>query len=311
MSRYIAHATPVTSVKQGIAPKVAVFFFSLVLLLVTIASVGIGRLTSIQLFRQKKVVGRVVSSDAWMPVGDAMVAIESSSPADEKGVGQYVRTDMEGKFAAEIKGTWVSIRVWKPGYSLQGLGLDSGDVRDGEVVIKLREMTRTNWLSVRDDFFELKPGNGFSFNKGEVVSDGSDADIGFYKHGDAEKIILRAADKGGIIFRRADGDANFTNSPVAPLTGYQKELTVDFADKQSSGFFYVRTRDGAHYAKFSFSLSSRIADGTDSYLDFEQPARITWAYQPDGTRNLEIAPDKNTPFPFEEFGFDRSRLTRR
>ncbi len=47
------------------------------------------------------------------------------------------------------------------------------------MTIKLREMTRTNWLSEKDGFFELKPGMGFSFDRGEVVSDGSKADVSF------------------------------------------------------------------------------------------------------------------------------------
>jgi hypothetical protein len=65
-----------------------------------------------------------------------------------------------------------------------------------------------------------------------------------------------------------------------------------------AGLYFLRTRDGRHYAKFRLMVSAVKTPKGSEYLDW---ARMIWAYQPDGTRNLEIVRNAPIPYPFSEF----------
>jgi hypothetical protein len=73
----------------------------------------------------------------------------------------------------------------------------------------------------------------------------------------------------------------------------------------SMGVFYAITRDGKHYAKVRLITPAfKLADKPDRFIVYG----VQWAYQPDGTRNLEIAIGKEYMFPFERFGLKRDSL---
>lgn len=241
-----------------------------------------------------------------MAISDAMVAIESGMPNEETGLGSYVRTDSEGRFVAKVRGR-ILIAAWKLGYALRSLsGTDVSTATDRDIIIELRELTPTGSVPEQDAFYSLKSGLGFSFSSGEVVSASkTDADIVLVqKAEDPISPILETQGEGGIIFQPFYDTVDFYNTPEAPSAGYQKQSHIN---RTQAGVYFVRTRDGKHYAKFRLLVELAQPPQGPPYLDFES-ARLLWAYQPDGTRNLEIAPSKNFPFPVEKFGLKRESL---
>lgn len=252
--------------------------------------------------------GKVCADNTQEPICDAMVAVESSIPNSDDTFGSYVKTDAEGRFLAEVKGKTISIRAWKPGYAMKGIGLEDADT-ERELAIALRKMTPTNWVVQHDRFLKLKPGDGFSFSSGEMVSgDSPEADIVIRINPDHQTAaIIDARGEGGIIFQALDDDTDFSNTPKAPPSGYQPSSSFD---PTRTGFYFVRTRDGKHYAKFW--LNSNLIPPPDGGASptFDPDSRLIWAYQPDGTRNLEIVPTKEM-FPFYKFGLKSPLVTAR
>jgi len=242
--------------------------------------------------------GKVISAKTKMPVSDALVAVESGNPNDEIGMGDYVKTDSNGQFTAQAKGE-AGARAWKSGYAMASVAL--GSVRNWwrkEIVIELRELTADNLISEYYPYQGFGIGDGFSFLLGKVVSaDSPAADIKLASTANTNVITLEALGAGGIVFQPYAQGTDFYNTPEAPETGYARQWRID---SKQIGLYYVRTRDGRHFAKVRLVLAA-----TD-------PNKITywpqWAYQPDGTRHLEIAVGKEYQFPFEKFGLQRESL---
>ena len=68
-------------------------------------------------------------------------------------------------------------------------------------------------------------------------------------------ILLRACGRGGLGYVTAESLGVMSDylvyADTAPEDGYVNELLLDF--KTRGGVVFVRTRDGAHYAKFEFT----------------------------------------------------------
>lgn len=276
--------------------------------IVPVALVG-GLLSFAVLFvgsRTVTISGKVVSANTKMPISDAMVAVESGMSNEETGLGSYVRTDSEGRFVANARGR-VLLSAWKLGYALRSLsGSDVSAAKERDIIIELRELRPTGSVAEQDAFYKLKSGHGFSFSPGELVSaTRTDADIVLVQNAeDPISSRLETQGEGGIIFQPFDDTVDFYNTPEAPSAGYQKQAYIN---RSQPGLYFVRTRDGKHYAKFRLLVDLVYPPQGLPYLDFES-ARLLWAYQPDGTRNLEVTPSKNFPFPVEKFGLKRESL---
>lgn len=260
-------------------------------------------------FRPVTIAGRIISADTKTPLSDVLVAVESgTNVGDDNTLGSYVRSDKDGRFIAKAKGTWVSIRAWKYGYAMNGVNYGYAFPLIGrESVIELRKMTETNWLPAHDKFFKLKPGDGFSFALDEVVDGNSpDADVVISQNKvSATSVLIEARGEGGVILQSINNEVNFPNSPEAPLTGYEKSALYDRSDSQSEGeFYFVRTHDGKHYAKLWLNISLVMTASGSTYLDFDMDTRMQWVYQPDGTRNLEVAPSEEMSFPLYKFDLE-------
>jgi hypothetical protein len=253
--------------------------------------------------------GRVVSRNTGAPVPDALVAIESDIGypildlflGDRPAFASYVRTDQDGRFVAEAKGSWVSVRAWKSGYAMAGVLYGSAFSRRGrENAIQMRELSRTNLVPEHDGFHSFAPGTGFSFSQGTIVpGDSPHADF-VIRQDQNEKTTayIEAQGDGGLIFQPFNDEVDFYNSPEAPATGYERRVEVNQSDM---GLYFLRTRDGSRYAKFRFMVSISVPPEGAAYLALES-TRLIWAHQPDGTRNLEIEPGREIPFPFHMFG---------
>lgn len=255
-------------------------------------------------FHVQTLSGRVVSMEAQTPIQEAMLSVESIVRGSDGAFGDYVRSGTDGRFVAQIKGFPVSIGVWKPGYALNGTIINTTSLMKGqELVIELREMTKTNWVAERENREGIGTGDGFSFSSGKRVANGGlDADIILsYGAHSVNNIHISSLGAGGIIYQADSERSDFYNTPEAPAEGYVSKLSHK---PDELGTYYVRTRDGKHYAKFR--LKPGVKD-TNKGSDFSV-FWIRWAYQQDGTRNLEVEPSKMLPFPFEKFGVNRENL---
>jgi hypothetical protein len=235
-----------------------------------------------------------------------MVYIHSGAPYEEEGFNSYAKTDVEGNFSATARGE-VSVRAWKPGYALRGINFGFvSTVLRRDIVIELRKLTATNLVQEHDEFHEFGPGAGFSFKMGKVVSgDSSDADIIITQDvNDRTTAYIETRRDGGIIFQPWDEKIDFDNSPEAPSDGYQQRVRLI---KPQEGLYFVRSQDGNHFAKFRLLVDLVKPSTGSSYLDFKS-CRLIWAYQSDGTRNLELRPSEKISFPVEEFGMNRKLL---
>lgn len=279
--------------------------FSL-LVLVGIASFAGGLfLLSLMAFssRTMTISGKVISASTKMPLSDVMVAVESGNQYGDESFGSYVKTDQNGNFTAKTTPAWVSISAWKPGYAVNGLSFQSALALLGrETILELKEKAPQPSLTVHDNFYALKPDNGFSIRLGRVVTDGSaDADFVITENpNDKSTAFIETQGAGGVIFQPFSNKLNFSNATEAPMTGYSNRAVIDHSQ---AGVYFLRTRDGNHYAKFVLNVSLVMSPDSSSYLDFEQRTRMVWVYQPDGTRNLE-RDSKGILFPCYKFGVD-------
>jgi hypothetical protein len=248
--------------------------------------------------------GKVVSAKTGQPVPDALVVVESvaSLPWDGPGLGKYVKTDDNGKFSAEVKGE-VRIRVWKSGFAMAGMGGSGWQLAVKELLIDIRELAASNNVPEQIQYEDMDVGDGFSFELGKIVN-GEDqtADFRLVKDQKSRKVLIEALGEGGLVYQEYGKGIDFYNTPEAPISGYSKQLP---ADTGSMGVFYAIARDGKRYAKVRlFTPAFKLADNLDNFTVHG----VQWAYQPDGTRNLEIAVGEKYLFPFERFGLKRDSL---
>jgi hypothetical protein len=249
--------------------------------------------------------GIIVSDKTRRPVPDALVAVQSVLPYswDGPGLGRYVKTNHNGEFLAEVKGE-VVIRAWKSGFAMADGSFGSGWKLQGrKLVIKIRELASSNTVPELKHPDELDAGDGFSFKFGKVVNGNDhDADFRLLRDPMSGKVLAEALGDGGLVYQEYGEGVDFYNTPEAPISGYSKRLPLD---TDSMGLFYAITRDGKHYAKVRLLYGALKRIGK---LDDFTAYSIQWAYQHDGTRNLEIAVGKEYSFPFESFGLKRGSL---
>lgn len=98
-------------------------------------------------------------------------------------------------------------------------------------------------------------------------------------------IRIRASGDGGLRFvsRKDLGVDNMflIYSDTAPVDGYEATAELDF--ESEGGIYFVRTRDGAHYAKFEFIPTAFVMK---SGPDIARDLSLHYVYNPEGTRDL-------------------------
>jgi hypothetical protein len=237
------------------------------------------------------IYGKVVTADTKAPIADALIEALSSS-LDSDGMEQNLtRTRSDGRFSTKARGA-ARIMVWKPGFQVTWIqDQPSFFIWTNNITITLRKLTPTHLLSLQETDKELTPSNGFSFDDGKITSNtDAAADLIVVTMPETENsLFLKCQGKGGILFQPGGENVDLYSLYEAPQGGYEEEVQIK---PGKEGIYFVRTSDGAHYAKMRLW---RCCD--------ENPLhRVQWAYQPDGTRNLELKPGKNFPFPLKEFG---------
>lgn len=252
------------------------------------------------IFQSSKLKGRVVTADTRQPIPKAIVLVQYRmfvGPGGSEAV--FVRTGDDGTFEAKLFSTDYSVRVWKDGYAENGCHVGNCNQQNGEVVLKLREIVKSNFVEAKEGFFDFTLERGFSLVKGEVVeAESKDADIIFSSDSN-NKIFVETPGQSGICFKTMSEDSNIFYAPIAPEDGcYQQKQILDLDER---GVCFVKIKGGTNYAKFRVSPVGEITDRNGEKRFSWQDWQIMWAYQPDGTRNLEIKPPTEVPYPFSDF----------
>jgi hypothetical protein len=128
---------------------------------------------------------------------------------------------------------------------------------------------------------------GWDFSSGALTATADDADIfpESVEPGSRGNMLLRVSGGGGIRFvsREELGVDNMflVYTDTAPADGYETTAELDF--KSNGGIYFVRTRDGQHFAKFEFIPT---AFAMESAPDIARDLSLHYVFNPDGTREL-------------------------
>lgn len=206
----------------------------------------------------------------------------------DKDKSTTVTTDADGRFEAPFRwASTVRLRTRQPGYQRFEAYYEADEA------VRLRLKEKVVDAPVLPDGF-LRVGlrtdgtfYGWDFSRGAIASSADDADILPVRMGaqNRDSITLRAPGRGGIVFvpRSSLGvDGMFlVFSDEAPETGYAEEAVLDFASE--GGIYFVRTRDGEHYAKFEFTPSGF---GQVVEPGVVRDLSLHYVYAPNGSRDL-------------------------
>lgn len=270
---------------------IGLLIFALAALLIVDAKTDL----SFALFGNQKIKGRVLSREK-APLQGAFVAVQSGNFDGPGSPGPIiVQTDETGLFKAEIRSRDYVITAWKEGYAENGCNDEEYCSEKSEIFIELRKIGIKTSLPTKDGFYDFSDKNGFSFSLERAVNaTDPEADIIF----ELDKInplqlVIRASDTGGIAHEPFSRNVDFDNSPVAPEK-YERHFNIAL---HPNSILFLKTHAGK-YAKFREMASiNEHSDGRKS-LDLKS-VRIIWAYQTDGSRNLETASALKSPAIFE------------
>lgn len=277
-----------------------------------VAGVVLAALTILSAQCTSRREGIVVSTDTGEPIPGAFVDITSAGPFDDVETNCFVVSDERGRFVADVTWDVVSARAWKPGYALNGNDSSTGDSERGKnpLELRLRPLTSSALVGCRTTDFRssIRVGEGVNMATGEIVP-AADPTADFAILGELERPashVIVAFGNGGLVPHTTGGydwlDFRLHNTPEAPETGYVDRSPLRCTSYGVYDLFYVRMRDGRHYGKVRLRGGMGAAGGAPSAYD------LVFAYQPDGTRELELEIDQEFPFPLEMFGIDRKAL---
>ena len=186
-------------------------------------------------------------------------------------------------------GDSVLLLVKQPGYQ----SFRNHYERDARVRVRLKPLI-ANYRPLPNGYLNvgLKTDGsfyGWDFATGKLTSDPAEADL-FPEQVDADHrgpIRLRAAGLGGIRFvPRAElgvDDQFLSYGDTAPADAYARQVVLDFTG--DGGLYFVRTRDGGHYAKVAFSPWSFFMDAGP---DVQRDLSLRYVYNPDGGTDLRF-----------------------
>jgi len=205
----------------------------------------------------------------------------------DKDRSDSTTTDLGGAFSIEFRsGSSVKLRARSGGYQR----FEAFYGHDDRAALRLKRRVEgvralpSGFLRVglRDDGTTY----GWDFSSAEIAG-AEDADI-FPVSVEPDKrgrVSLRALGEGGVRFvpKQELGVDDFflVFTDEAPADGYSDTVVLDF--ESGGGIVFVRTRDGGHFAKFSFTPS---AFAQVSEPGVTRDLSLHYVYNPDGSRNL-------------------------
>ncbi|MBK7393339.1 MAG: hypothetical protein IPI64_08570 [Chloracidobacterium sp.] len=221
-----------------------------------------------------------------------MVAIEAGYYDAPGSPGPIItKTNSDGTFEVARRSEYYRLTVWKEGYAPSGC---NNQICLNEILdVRLRKVKTDVAIPTIDKIYDLSKG-AFSFRIGAAVdSDASDADIIIKVDPTSPtKMIISVPEGGGIAPTSNPGILDLDNTPSAP-ENYVKEISIDNTTLVA---YFVQTRDGK-YAKFRIMPDLNEYSNGQTKLEFTS-CRIIWAFQSDGSRNLETVSPTKPPAVF-------------
>lgn len=239
--------------------------------------------------------GQVIEFGNGRPVAGATVTarahgwgLSQGSLVWDKDKSVRVESGSDGRFhLSHRSGSSVELWVEKAGFVRYSHWYPS----DAVVEIKLRrsdpKLARlpTGFLAL--GLFTSGQFYGWSFALNQQVSSADQADLlpEFMEQDIRGRVVVRALGNGGIQFvpsSQLGVDSHFlVYSDEAPPDGYQATAVLDF--RSEGGIYFVRTRDGRHFAKFEFTPSGF---GSRADRGIRRDLQLRFVYNPDGSRRL-------------------------
>jgi hypothetical protein len=244
---------------------------------------------------EKHVSGRVTDFETNQPIAGATIraaqhgwGFNNGNLVWDKDYSTYTTAEEGGGFTIGYRfGSSVNLWVEHQGYQrFQSWYPHNADVR-----IRLKQ--RTEGLKALPSGFlrlgEKTDGSyyGWDFSSGRLATTVDHADIfpESLEHGSRGNIRIRSSGDGGIRFvpREELGVDNMflIYTDTAPADGYETTAELDFGS--NGGIYFVRTRDGQHFAKFEFIPT---AFAMESEPDIARDLSLHYIFNPDGTRDL-------------------------
>lgn len=266
---------------------------AIVVVLVAVA-LGVAR-------RAKTIRGRVTDFDTHEPLSGVPVfanqsgwGISGGGVVWDKSYPYRATSGATGEFTLRYRvGSSARLSVDVAGYNAVRAYAEP----ESRVEIRLKRLppphTRLPTGQVRFGLEKDGSTYGFAFDRAKTAASCDDADVVPVRV-DADTrgpILLRACGRGGLHYVTAESLGVISDylvyADTAPEDGYVNELLLDF--KTRGGVVFVRTRDGAHYAKFEFTPS-----GFGGFMDRDVARDVAFGYvfEPSGSRYLpyEVAP---------------------
>ena len=245
---------------------------------------------------EKTVSGTVTDFETNHPIHGATIraaqhgwGISNGTLVWDKDYSSHATTDEQGRFTIGYRrGSSANLWAESPGYQR----FQAWYPRNATARIRLKR--RTEGLKAFPSGF-LRLGRktdgsfyGWDFASGQLTTTADEADIypTSAEPGSKGNMRIRASGAGGIRFvpRAELGVDNMflVYTDTAPAYGYEPSAELDF--ESEGGIYFVRTRDGTHYAKLEFIPTAFFMEtGPDIARDLS----LHYVYNPDGTRDLK------------------------
>jgi hypothetical protein len=250
---------------------------------------------------EKFLRGVVLDYDTNAPIEAAHVrvaqtgwGISQGGPVWDKTYTSEVTTDADGHFTLRYTvGSSANMLVEKPGYNQYYWWAEPNT----NLTLRLRRLVHVD-SALREGIMRIGRTRsagpyGWSFADSSIATSCEHGDIipSSIPSDNESPIVLQACGRGGIHFVSAESlkvdNLFMVYADSVPDPVYARSATLDFHGK--GGVFFVRTRDGRHFAKFEFRTNG-IA--SMSSADIVRDLMLNYVYAPSGKRRLpfNVAP---------------------
>jgi hypothetical protein len=245
----------------------------------------------------KTITGTIVDYDTRQPIAGATIRISQTGWGRSNGSVVWDKTfdttaasDSAGAFVATYSvGSSAHLSAWADGFSEFEQWYEPG----AHVAIRLKRR-EPGYTPLPSGVAQVGVSGagapmGWIFASRATTTSVTDADvIPSGPIGDITKALtLSAPGAGGLRFVSAR-DLGVDGEPMiysgdAPASGYVSSIALDFSGP--GGVMFVRTHDGAHYAKIAFTPNGL---GSMSNPDGVRALLLPYVYNPSGDRRLPV-----------------------
>lgn len=244
---------------------------------------------------EKFIRGTIVDYDTGLPIAHARALVaqtgwgmSSNGVVWDKSFPTEAFSDADGRFLVRYRvGSSASMRFDLDGYNTYRTWQEP----NATVTVRLRRLASID-LPLSSGQLHLgrrrRSGYyGWSFVAKSIASDCKDADIvaDSITEDRHAPIHFHSCGLGGIRFVPAESlrveNSFLVYADSAPVEGYETSAVLDFRSR--GGVYFVRTRDGAHYAKFEFQPNGA---GGLAGPDVVRDLMLEFVYGPTGSRWL-------------------------